>query len=136
VNTFQGLANSGTVAQDKTMNGPPILIDNAATIFAGNLQDATGGSSCYWSPSNTEALAVAGAIATGQTAFPTGLHDPQCFYVGCSAGGGNCTQIVLRTSMPLNTNPGNSTTPANNMAPAFLLERQRSPTAPAAVQIP
>ncbi len=112
VSTFQALAASGLVAQDGTTNGPPHVIDNAAEVYSGQIQDPTAGSTCYWSPNDSETTIINQALASGQTTFPSGTNAPECW----CANTPNCTyaqpQIVIRLSMPLNTLPGKTNSPA------------------------
>ncbi len=152
VDTFQGLAAQvpQQIAQDGTTNGPPVVIDNAAEVYSGQIQNTTAGSPCYWSPFDWESLAVTGALETGQTSWPQGVNpntgtlqpvlDPKCFAV-CTQHdqNNNCTQynyggsqIVLKIAMPYNT-----TTNKTN-SPAFLFERARpaGTNVPSVVQIP
>jgi hypothetical protein len=131
VTTFQALAaaqNPKQIAQDGTYYGPPILIDNAAEVFALQIPDPTGGSPCYWSPTDAETTTILNALQSGQTAFPSGLSDPRCFYLLTSPAGSS-TQIVIKSSMPNNTVAGKQN------SPAFAFERLRSPGAAAVVAI-
>jgi hypothetical protein len=128
VSTFQDLVAQvpKQVASDATPNGPAVLIDNAALVFARRISDPTGGSSCYWSPLDTQTTIITNALAAPSTTFPTGLGDPQCFcYPNCST-----SQVVVKSGMPKNTvsNKTNS--------PAFVFERSRVSIQPAVVQIP
>jgi hypothetical protein len=129
VSTFQDLIaqrNPTQVASDGTTDGPVILIDNAAAVFSKQIADPTGGSCCYWSPFDWETEIVMAKLQTQTTTFPVGLLDPQCFcYPDCSN-----SQIVVKSSMPLNTGQDKTN------SPAFMFVRQRTSTQPAVVQIP
>lgn len=118
------------------------MIDNAAEVFALQIPDPTGGSSCYWSPQNDETSLIMAALNSGQTTFPTETssvngqpipRDPRCFSLVTSPAASS-TQIVIEpgppSGMPINTLSGYQN------SPAFLFERERSPSAPAVVQIP
>jgi hypothetical protein len=134
VKTFQGLAaqQPQQIAQDGTSNGPPIVIDNAAEVFAGQVTpDPTQSSTCYWSPFNWE-MAVISQVPPTSATYPTGLNDPGCFCVKRTDGTKDCslTQIVWKSSMPLNTGKA-----SKQQAPAFVFERLRSSGQPAVVQI-
>jgi hypothetical protein len=133
VSTFQALVAQypPQVASDGTSNGPSPLIDNAAAVFALSIPDPTGGSTCYWSPLDTETMVVNNALysTVPQTAFLSGLHDPRCFY-DPNGGYYSHTQIVVKASMPLNTQQYKTN------SPAFMFERYRTPDQPSVVQIP
>ena len=133
VSTFQALVAQvpQQVASDGTPNGPSPLIDNAAAVFALQIPDPTAGSTCYWSPLDTETIVVNNALYSmvPQTAFPSGLHDPRCFY-DPNGGYYSHTQIVVKASMPLNTQQHKTN------SPAFMFERYRTPDQPSVVGIP
>jgi hypothetical protein len=130
VSTYQDLVAATNPQQvagvnDPTADGPSPLIDNAAEVFAGLVPDPTAGAACYWSPKDTQTGAVMTAFQNHQIAFPSGVGDPQCFcYPDCST-----SQIVVKVSMPENTGPGTTN------SPAFMFERQRPAGGPAVVQI-
>lgn len=127
--TYNQIVDSGQVASNqRPSNGVEPQLDNAVAVFTGLAGDIVGGSTCYWSPQNSEMTPIQAAFTSGTTTFPSGTLDPRCYYTWGS-GGGSQTQIVWKTSMPNNVLSGYQN------APAFLFERQRSPTDPSVIQI-
>jgi hypothetical protein len=122
-NTYQAIMDSGQVANSPITHGPDTTLANAASVFLGSGADPTGGSSCFWSPTDTEYTAALGALSAGVVAFPPGIGAPSCFP-------SSIRQAVIKMGMPNNTQAGSTG------APAFMFLRTRSSGAPAVVQIP
>ena len=82
--------------------------------------DTVAGSPCLFSPNATGWSAIQAALNSGTTTAPSVSFDPLCY--------GSNRQIVYKASIGANTN--------GSGAPAFVFERQRSPSDHAVIQIP
>jgi hypothetical protein len=93
---------------------------NAAAVFGGTSAVSVANAKCFFSPTAAGWALIQAALNSGTTVLPVAAKDPKCYRAN--------RQFVYKQSISANVN--------GSGAPAFIFEQWRSPTAPAAIQIP
>jgi hypothetical protein len=125
---WQNTVTSSQYSLSSQQNGSTPETTNAGGIFGNTTTDQVGGSTCFWSPRNTQQYPqwpnIQTALNSHTTTFPSNVAAPACY-------GGVPRQIVVKTSVA-NSNRGGGYAGA----PACVFLRKRNSTDPAVVQIP
>jgi len=138
--TWKQFQDAGVIENSNTANGPPVIIDNAVSVYSGAVtSDFVGGAPCYWSPQYQDEFVPIRSQYQSQpnsTTLPSGpgvnLRLPGCYLTPSNPGSNQ--QIIWKASEPANIRTDVGGVYLN--APAFLFVKQRNPSDPAIVQIP